>query len=94
MGSTHLHDPDARLDYYTDWSAWLAAGESIADVTWSVGGYTGTAPDIATEIPSTTRPGVWVEGATLGDTLRLVCHIVTSFGREDDRTHTLFVRQR
>jgi hypothetical protein len=91
---TYRHDPNARLDYYVDWSAWLADGETITDATWTVTGYTDTAPDIATDITSTTQPGVWVEDATLGDKLSLTCHIVTTDGREDDRTHHLIVAQR
>jgi hypothetical protein len=37
---------------------------------------------------------VWVTDATLGDNLRLTCHIVTSEDREDDRTLSLIVKQR
>jgi hypothetical protein len=90
---TWTHDPQARLDYYVNWAQWLADGETITDATWTVTNHD-TPPDITDTITSTTQPGVWVTDAVLGDNLRLTCHIVTSEGREDDRTLSLIVRQR
>lgn len=87
------HDPQAVLDYYVDWSAWLGDGETITDATWAVSGNTGAAPTVD-PITSTTTPGVWVSEAALGDRLTLTCHIVTSETREDDRSITLAVVQR
>jgi hypothetical protein len=94
VASSYTHDPQARLDYYVDWSAWLADAETITAATWTVTNYDTTPPDITDTITSTTRPGVWVTDATLGDNLRLTCHIVTSEDREDDRTVSLIVKQR
>jgi hypothetical protein len=94
VASSYTIDPDARLDYYVDWSAWLADGETITAASWTVTGNAGDAPDISEPITSTTRPGVWVTDVTLGDRLDLTCHIVTSDDREDDRTLHLTVRQR
>jgi hypothetical protein len=94
MASSYPIDPQARLDYYVDWSAWLADGETITTSTWTVSNYDDTAPDISDTIDSDTAPGVWVTDTTLGDKLRLTCHIITSEGREDDRTLSLIVKQR
>lgn len=94
MAQTYIHDPQARLDYTQDWSAWLADGETITDASWTVTGYRGDPPDIATVDTTDTASTVWVEDATLGDRLQLTCHIVTSDGREDDRTQNLNVSER
>lgn len=80
------HDPDARLDYSWDWSAWLAEGETITEAVV-------TAPTGLTVSASTITGGtvsVWIEGGTEGTTYRVPCHIVTSQDREDDRTLRLF----
>lgn len=89
----YTHDPSATLDYYIDWSPWLATGETITTATWT---YTSAlaATVTITPIASTTKPGVWVSGATLGDRITLTCHATTSAARQDDRSLVLAVRDR
>ena len=82
-------DKDAVLDFAFDWSAWLADTETIAS-------HVVTPTDGVTVDSSTEDSGVvtvWLSGAT-APRQKVTCHIVTSDGREDDRTITLNVRER
>jgi hypothetical protein len=83
------HDPDARLDYAWDWSAWLGDGESIMDAELTAtGGVTAEIPTVSGGVVTS-----WVSGGDKG-TARLTLHIVTSAGREDARTLTLYIADR
>jgi len=82
MVKPYEKDPQANLDYQVDWSDWLGSTDTISTSTWTV-------PDgIVEESDSntTTTATIWVSGGTLGETYDLVNHIVTTEGREDDRT--------
>jgi hypothetical protein len=85
-------DPQAKLDYAVDWSAWLQAGETITTSTWTVPAGLSQitpAPSIAAGVTT-----IWLGGGTLGARYDVVNHIVTSQGREDDRTLHIFVVDR
>lgn len=91
---TMIHDPDANLDYAYDWSDWLDTDETITD-------YTVTPPAGITLGTGTKAPAedagivtVWLSGGTTGQIYDVVCHIVTSAGREDDRTIRLLINDR
>ena len=87
---TYVKDPDAVLDYGFDWSAWLAAGETIATSTWTVPvGLTNES-----ESNTDTLSVVWLSGGTDRQTYQVVNHIVTSQGREDDRTLKIKIKDR
>lgn len=82
------HDPQAKLDYAVDWSAWLQSGETINASTWTVpAGITQSTPE-----PSNTATvaTIWLTGGTIGQLYAVTNHITTSMGREDDRS--LFLR--
>ena len=82
------HDPQAKLDYAVDWSAWLQSGETISASTWTVpAGITEATPE-----PSNTATvaTIWLTGGTAGQLYTVTNHITTSMGREDDRS--LFLR--
>lgn len=86
------HDPQARLDYAIDWSAWLQSGETINASTWSVpDGITQATPE-----PSETDgvATIWLTGGTVGQNYMVTNHITTSMGREDDRSLFLRVTER
>lgn len=97
MGS-YVHDPDADLDYGMDWdrnkagaaagTGFLAAGETISTSTWTI---SPEDANVTLHDPTndTTTTTVWVAGGTPGARYTLTNHIITSDGREDDRTHTL-----
>lgn len=86
-----LHDPNAKLDYGFDWSAWLDDGETIASAT-----ITPSSPDLtvhATDIGTTTVTPT-ISGGVVDRRYDITCHVVTSQGREDDRTRELVCRNR
>lgn len=86
-------DPAAKLDWVWDWSAWLAQGETITTQT-----VTCLTQDGLTIGPATPGDGgkvtAMISGGTVGVTYAVVCHIVTSDGREDDRTIRIRVTNR
>lgn len=88
--STFLHDPQAVLDYTFDWSTWLGDGETITATT--VTGETGITVGVVTNDASTVT--AWLSGGTAGTSYRVVCHVTTSDGRQDDRTLRLSVTER
>ena len=93
-------DPNAVLDYKFDWAAqtngsgssdWLANGETIASYT--VTAETGLTKVSDSVTDSNTSVTVWLSGGTADTVYDVTCHIVTSAGREDDRTMKIVVRQ-
>ena len=90
MTTAFLHDPQAILDYYIDWTAWLA-GDPVSVSTWET-------PDIAVTLSQEAIVGgltqVWVAGGLSGTVVPLTNHIVTVGGREEDRTLYLIVRDK
>jgi hypothetical protein len=82
-------DPDAKLDYAIDWTAWL--DDDAIDVSeWIV-------PDELTkedEDATTTRGIIWLSGGEVGQELRVTNRITTAGGRIDDRSFTLQIEER
>lgn len=74
-------DPDSRLDYIVDWSDWLDS-DTITASTWTPA----TGITVTTSSNTTTTTTVWLSGGTLGATYKVVNHITTAAGRQDDRT--------
>jgi uncharacterized protein len=92
---TFVHDPNAVLDYRWNWAPWLTDGETITSFTLS--------PPIGiTNVNSGPHPnseadGIvtgWFTGGTVGERYQIVCHIITSAGREEDATMELGIKQR
>jgi hypothetical protein len=81
-------DPGARLDYYLDWTAFLA-GDTIVTSIWVA---TGGVVTLSEEgiLGSFTR--VWVDGGLAGELIDLTNHITTTEGREDEGTLRLILR--
>lgn len=82
-------DPDAVLDYEVSWASWLAAGETISTSTFAVP--VGITKD--SESNTTTAATVWLSGGTVGQSYTVTNHIVTSQGREDDRSMQIQIRE-
>lgn len=89
-----VHDPDAFLDYPSDWSEWLPEGDTIANVEMVV--------DDGVIVAST---GINVEGTicyawlsldepTIDRKYRVTFRITTAEGRVDDRSMALQARER
>ena len=85
--ASFVKDPSAVLDYYMDWTAWLA-GDTIVDSVWAT---TGTVI-LSDPTVQGTVTSIWVEGGDAGELIDLTNHIVTTQGREDERTLRLKVR--
>jgi hypothetical protein len=84
MAEFYTKDPNAKLDYRIDWSAWLET-DTIVTSTWAV-------PDGLTKVSdshTTTTSTVWLSGGTLEASYTVVNHIVTAAGREND--HSFFI---
>jgi hypothetical protein len=84
-------DPDARLDFAFDWTAWLEEDETIVSYTFEVASGDVTL-DVDAELDGVVT--IWLTGGTAGTKSRVTCHIVTSVGREDDRTMSITVKER
>jgi len=85
-----IKDPDANLDYQWSWAAWLAEGETITDVTWIVPGGIDSHDEAHTDATAT----IWLIGGDAGQSYDITCRITTNQGRTDDRTRTIYVRER
>ena len=101
MASSFLKDPDAVLDYKWDWKAktngtgssdWLADGETINSHT--IAAVTGITLDSSSNTDTDTSVTGWYSSGTNLIDYDVTCHIVSSDGREDDRTITIQVRDR
>lgn len=89
---TFIKDPQAVLDYAFDWSAWLAADETITTATVTV-----PTPSTLTVNGSTHTDSVvtaWLGGGTVAMNYPVTCHITTSQGRQDDRTIGVKIQER
>ena len=84
------HAPLAKLDYGFDWTLWLEDGETISTSSWEVS--SGLTKSNEQNLLGVTS--VFVEGGVINTRYKLVNSIVTSVGRKDSRTITLFCKQR
>lgn len=85
--NTFVKDPSAVLDYAADWSAWLASvGDTITASTWTpdTGITVGTGGFAPSFTP--TKTTVWLSGGTAGVSYKIVNHITTVAGRQNDVT--------
>lgn len=90
MPQSFTKDPNADLDYMIDWSEWLA-GDTLSTSSWAVASGDVTLHDAAI-VGDLAR--VWASGGTAGTIARLTNSIVTTAGREEDRTLTLILQER
>jgi hypothetical protein len=91
--SYYLKDPQSRVDYAIDWTAYLD-GQSVSASSWSV------TPDgegaIAVDQASfgLTRSAVRLSGGTVGCVYSISNQVTFSDGSRDERSITLRVEQR
>lgn len=91
MAEYFLHDPDAGpIDYSVDFTDWLADGDSVSSVIWSIfpTGPTLSNPSLTVALATTD-----VSGGTLGATYRLTASVTSGNGVVDDRSIVLRVGQ-
>lgn len=90
---TFTHDPDAKLDYSIDWTKWLATGDAVQTSSWTVSptgpSLTGNSVDAGGKITT-----IWFDGGEVGKRYVLTNSIVTTNGREDDRSITVKIANR
>jgi hypothetical protein len=99
MTSFYVKDPNANLDYVIDWDKpgdeWLVGGDTIVASTFTVVdvgitlGTGGFAPSF-----TTTRTTVWVRDGIPGQEHRVINHISTAQGREEDQTLVFLIEQK
>lgn len=90
VGAWIPKDPDAVLDYGIDWSAWLAAGDSVETSAWTVAsGLVGASPQLDGTVAS-----IMISGGTAGQTYTVTNRITTANGRTEDRSFRVKVAER
>jgi hypothetical protein len=89
VATSNIKDPDAVLDFPWDWTTWLAEGETIETYSFTV-----VSGDVEVDADDETDGVVtaWLSGGTTRSVV--TCHIVTSVGREDDRSRAISIRER
>lgn len=95
--ATFLKDPNAVLDYGFDWHLWLAEGETLTESTWILESDWDLEEDDASDHQNDhdeTTTVIWLRGGVGGTEYKVTNHIVTSEGREDDRTLTIKMKER
>lgn len=85
----YIKDPNAKLDYGFDWSAWLVT-DTITASTWVV---SPAGPTLSGATFSPTKTTIWVDGGTADTKYRLTNHITTTAGRIDDRSFNLKIKE-
>jgi hypothetical protein len=100
--TTFRKDPDAVLDYPVIWSDWLD-GDTLSSK--SISADTGITVDSSEINGGTVTVGnqsyaantvvtVWLSGGTAGEEYDVTVSVVTTEGREDDRTFRVIVEER
>jgi len=86
-------DPDAKLDFGYNWSAWLPTGVTIDISDWTI---TPTGPVLSNGSNDNTTTAIYVAGCTSGVTYTLTNQITTTGtpARVDGRSIVLVCRKR
>jgi hypothetical protein len=89
---TRTKDPDARLDYAVDWTAFLdGTNDQIDSAEWVDYDY----PDLTIEDEGVegNLHTCFVSGGTVGRAYHVTSRVTTTEGRINDTTFIVFVRQ-
>ena len=87
-----VKDPDSRLDYQWDWSAWLAAmDDDTLDPSTSEFLATGVTIDNSYFDAQAGTATVWISGGVLGEVAEVTCRIRTLAGRTEDSTKKFYI---
>lgn len=100
----YTKDPDAVLDFHFVWAEWLeAVDDTLADheVTADSGLTVDSSAINSEEITiddetyaANTVVTAWLSGGQANNLYTVTCHMVTSEGREDDRSMVIHVKER
>jgi hypothetical protein len=91
---TYEKDPDARLDYFWDWTDWLGPAELITNHSFSIVPILGVELDTSSVSTDGKKVVAWLIGGEENTAVDVTCHIITNEGREDDRTMNIWVKER
>ena len=88
-----LKDPADKVDFTRTWDEWLADGETISSVAWTV--ETGLTQMSSPPASNTnTAATIWLEGGTAGEQYEVACRITTNQSRVVERTFVVQVENR
>ena len=85
-----VKDPDAILDYQSDWELWLGEDDTLASSTFDVPSGLTKESESYTDTVAT----VWLSGGSPGTTYAITHTITTAAGRRDERTIKVRIAQR
>jgi hypothetical protein len=81
-------DPGDGADYGRDWTDHLDDGDTVASSTWVVAtGLTGTSPELVGNVAT-----IRLSGGTAGVEYKVTNHVVTTQGREFERSFIINVQ--
>jgi hypothetical protein len=95
--------PDTVLDFGVDWSQWLATGDTITAVTWTIipvvnFGASYQTPNTGAETLATsssefnsTFATIWLTGGVLNWLYQVRCQVTTAEERTQDQTFEVFI---
>lgn len=87
MGFQAVQDPSAKIQRTFNWVDWLGAGETISSATVTAD----TGFIITSVTHDTTTVTFTGSGGTAGQRYKIICHVITSSGEENDDTLTVLV---
>lgn len=93
-------DPNAKLDYTFDWSAWMVSGDTITASTFSIETISGDAAPLIVSTPAATFSAsdstatAWFTGGTAGNTYVVTNQITTSDGRIAENSIVIIVEDK
>jgi hypothetical protein len=82
-------DPDKKADWVFRWNDVTASGDSIASYVITVE----TGITLVSDSKTTADVTVWLSGGTPGQTYTVSCKIVTTAGREDEKSVRFRIKQ-
>lgn len=86
MSSPRKFDPASVRKLSWDWAEWLASGDSLDAATVAASPSTGVSVGSPSITGAVVTAFVSAPGRTVGDVVRVTCHVVTDAGEEDDST--------
>jgi hypothetical protein len=92
--ATYLKDPGATLDYTIDWGAGYLGTATLTASTWTVQPVEAGGISIMSEMQTTTRTSVTLQGGVPGHLYHIGNQVVMSDGKADERSITVRVEQR
>jgi hypothetical protein len=84
MSTYKMIGPDDKLDFNFDWSAWMAASDTISTSVWAV---TPSGPTLTGDGETATTTQIYLSVAAWGETYTLTNTITTANGTIAERSY-------